>query len=505
MSQSVEALIQNLKEKVAFAEQIGSGNLEIRLEQIRSEDKLGKALQDMRDSLYKNAEQSSIRNWVTEGLAKFGDVLRQNIDNQEDFYFSIIKNLVTYLRANQGAIFILHHQSDNDKHLLLKAAYAYERKKYLEKKVEIGQGLIGQCFLEGRAIYLKDIPKNYIRITSGLGDAPPSVLLMVPLTLNNESLGVIEIASFKPFKDHEIEFANKVAEAIASSIASFNVANRTKELLATSRQREEEMRSTEEEMRQSMEELESTQEGMKRIQMEMQDSESKMKAVINGTNDSILVFDQSYRIVLINDVLKKRYQGTPYEMDIGDNLLAKLGKDSDVWEEYYRKVFKGEKLEFTIQSRLQKENSRRHYDMIPIYGQEGDVKYCLVITRDEKGIRTDAFENQTDLDQAIRLKAMIVDSHPIVHFDKELNITWMNRVFSEMTGIKGDSGVLPFDQYFDTASSISEIRQNLSKGIFKTKASMICNGKTAQAKLFISPLDENAETYLGLLELDGVG
>jgi GAF domain-containing protein len=115
---------------------------------------------------------------------------------------------------------------------------------------------------------MTSIPQNYIRITSGLGDAPPSSLLIVPLLVNQHVMGVIEIASFNVFATHEIDFVKKLAESIGATIASVRVNERTRGLLEASQYQAEELKAAEEEMRQNMEELAATQEEMHRKEKE---------------------------------------------------------------------------------------------------------------------------------------------------------------------------------------------------------------------------------------------
>jgi transcriptional regulator with GAF, ATPase, and Fis domain len=148
------------------------------------------------------------------------------------------------------------------------ALYAYERKKYLAKTVALGEGVLGQSALEKSLVYLKEIPINYVTITSGLGGAVPRSLVVVPLLLNDEVYGVIELASFKEFEAFEREFIQRIGESIASTVSTVRINDRTKTLLEELQQQTEEMKSQEEEMRQNMEELVATQEEMQRKEKE---------------------------------------------------------------------------------------------------------------------------------------------------------------------------------------------------------------------------------------------
>jgi PAS domain S-box-containing protein len=248
-----------------FIEAVSSGNYDIELA-ASGKDNLTNTLVNMRDKLKKNSEDDRKRNWSTTGLAQVGEILRSSATNSTELYDNIIKFVVKYTKSNQGGLFILNEDDEQDKHLELVACYAFERKKYLTRKVDIGDGLVGQCFVEGERIYLLEVPQEYISITSGLGGANPNSLLIVPMKVNDRIYGVLELASFNKFDDYEIELVEKLAESIASTISSVRVNDTTRTLLERTQQQAEEMKSQEEEIRQNMEELEATQEEMRRKQ-----------------------------------------------------------------------------------------------------------------------------------------------------------------------------------------------------------------------------------------------
>ncbi len=286
--ESTNSLINNLNETALFANEIGKNNLQAEFTPASKDDVLGNALMQMREGLLKTQKEQEIRkaeeekqSWVTIGLAKFSEILRQNNNNLALLSENIIQHLINYLEANQGGIFALNDEEGSEKALDLVASFAYNRKKHLTKQILLGEGLVGTCAIEKQTIHLKEIPEGYITITSGLGQATPTNLLIVPLKLEENIFGVIEIASFSDFQPHEIEFVEKLSHSIASTLYSVKANLRTTYLLEQSQQQREEMAAQEEEMRQNMEEMQATQE-------EMQRKTAELQAVNTAIDDALL-------------------------------------------------------------------------------------------------------------------------------------------------------------------------------------------------------------------------
>ena len=228
-----------------------------------------KMKENMRVIEEKQAEEEK-RNWTNKGIAKISEILRSN--HGSEIFDQIIATVVRFMKINQGSLYVVREKLDEEEctMLELKSCYAYDRKKYIKQEFEAGQGLLGQAYFEKDIVYITEIPQNYIRITSGLGDANPTALIIVPLMVNNVVEGMVELASFQKFAPHEIEFLKKLGETIASFIQSNRINTQTKRLLADSQQAEEELRSQEEEMKQNLEELAATEEEMARKEKEYQ-------------------------------------------------------------------------------------------------------------------------------------------------------------------------------------------------------------------------------------------
>lgn len=218
-----------------FAVKVGDGHFEKDENLLfAGQGTLGESLSYMQESLMKVAEEDKQRNHINEGLAKFSEILGKNTNSLERFGDETVLNLVRFLNANQGAIFVVNDENQDKPHLELVASYAYNKKKYSDVKIIKGQGLVGQAWQEGKRIYMTEVPKNYVTITSGLGYSTPRCILILPLIFNGEIHGVIELASFHPLQDYELGFIEKVSESISSALASVKVNTRTQRLLSLS-------------------------------------------------------------------------------------------------------------------------------------------------------------------------------------------------------------------------------------------------------------------------------
>lgn len=377
----MEQQLQLMDTNISFADSISQGNLKAEYK-AQQADRLGESLMNMRSSLIEANEREEREKFVNVGLASIGDILRQNVDHLDELCDHVIEKLVNYMKVNQGGIFIIEKDGE-EAYLELKASRAYERKKHLQKRVEIGQGLIGQAAIERRTIYLKEFPEDYINITSGLGLAPPNSLIIVPLKSNDELVGCVELASFKEFSEVDREFLEKVGENIAGTVISAKTNQQTKELLEQSRQMTEEMQSQEEEMRQNMEEMQATQEEMARTQKELSEKEANLNALINNTTDSIITIDRNYKVIIMNNVQKERYKGTQYEgLGEGSNALDMLGDVRDEWKGYYDRAMAGEALNFTLRSTVRGESMWREYSINPIREKTGEIIGASIFSKD---------------------------------------------------------------------------------------------------------------------------
>lgn len=263
---ALNRLIDRIRQATQFIENIQGGNLsQVMLEETDEdieEDTLASSLIDLQESLRQVAKEEGQRNWVNRGLTLFAEILQKFNENTEQLAQEVIINLVRYLEAHQGGLFLINREQPEAEKLQLVAAYAYERKRILQKEVLVGEGLVGQTFKDGSTVYFTDIPDDYAAISSGLGTAKPRSLLCIPLKMNEVPYGVIELASLQSFEPYQIQFLERLGENIAATINSTQSSERTKKLLEESKFITAQMQAQEREMVKSLEALQQAQENM---------------------------------------------------------------------------------------------------------------------------------------------------------------------------------------------------------------------------------------------------
>ena len=407
MKNELRRLVEGLNRTAGFAHNIGEGNLNADYRLLSADDALGASLLEMRQSLQDAEKEHSLRareeeqrNWGTSGLAKFAEILRRNNDNMEVLSYNIISNMVKYLDANQGGIFVLNEaEFEEEKLLEMTACYAFDRKKFAEKQIHLGEGLVGTCYLEGETIYMTDIPDEYVTITSGLGDANPRALLICPLKVNDEIFGVIELASFREFEPYQLDFVQKLSESIAATISSVRVNIRTERLLSQTQLQTEEMANVEEELRQNMEEMQATQEDMRRREIELSETLTKMQEMQAAGEEKEYEMQQFYNTIFETCNVVE-FSTEAVITNVNQNLLSIFNNaDRDTFVGKCASDFIGEEASETAWSYLSKgkfyedvqtvntgaETLVIRQKFVPICNKQGQLKRVFLLALPENG------------------------------------------------------------------------------------------------------------------------
>lgn len=205
-----------------FSQKVSEDEVGVEYESKYKETPLANDLIQMRNKFRDVQEEEQKRNWVINGMAKFNQQLREKTDTQEEWYDNLLRNIINYIEASQGTFILLDEDKEGNHLLKLMALYAYDKKRYEEREYDLENGLLGQVYKEKKLVYIEDVPDDYISITSGMGEAKPKCLIILPLIYGDIMYGILEISSFSVFDNYHINFLEKLSEVIASSIADID-------------------------------------------------------------------------------------------------------------------------------------------------------------------------------------------------------------------------------------------------------------------------------------------
>ena len=319
LTESIEVLSDGLKASVNFAGEIGKGNYDAQYRLLSDEDTLGESLIAMQKSLVKAKEEEdqkkevdAQRNWVTHGLAEFGEIIRQENENADNFAYNVLNELLKYMDIVQGAVYFkIEDEYDSDLKFESKAAIAYGKQIMLDTVVTDKDGLFGRVIDESRLIYLEDVPDSYVTFTQGKREEQrPRNLLLAPMIVNDEIYGIMELISYNHIEKYKIDFVEHLCENMASAVSNVSINAHNAKLLEQSNEQTEVLSQHEEEMRQNLEEMQATQE-------EATKRQDQLNAQISAYYKGLMVaeIDLSGKIMSMSKRLMFFY-------NVGDNFVG---------------------------------------------------------------------------------------------------------------------------------------------------------------------------------------
>ena len=250
------------------ADLIAAGDLEQRL-RLRRTDEIGQladALDSMVDTVARNFRHKS-------GIAELADQMRGQLD-VANLASNIINFLAKFLGAQMGSLYLTDASGKN---LYIIGSYAFHKRKALNTRIGLGEGIAGQAALENNLLSITQLPEDYVRITSTLGDGKPCNVVALPFSYEDKLIGVLELASFKEFSDQELHFLRDVAESIAIVFDSAQRRQEMQELLTATQQQSEELMQQSEELKATNEELETQAAALKEFQEELETQQAELE------------------------------------------------------------------------------------------------------------------------------------------------------------------------------------------------------------------------------------
>ena len=214
-------------------------------------DNINQMIENLRETTKVNAEQD----WLKTNLARISGMLQGQRDIAAVTQL-IMSEVTPVVSAQHGALFLVEHgDSLGEAELRVVASYGYKPKKGRPDRFALGDGLVGQAAVEGKTIRLTDVPSDYIKISSALGDATPAHLVVMPVMFEEQVLGVIELGALRPFSEVNQAFLDQLADTIGVVINTIQANMRTEQLLTQSQALTQELQKQSLELRQTNDEL----------------------------------------------------------------------------------------------------------------------------------------------------------------------------------------------------------------------------------------------------------
>jgi signal transduction histidine kinase/CheY-like chemotaxis protein/HAMP domain-containing protein len=213
-------------------------------------DNINEMIRNLKDTTLKNSEQD----WLKTNLAKFSRMLQ----GQKDLLTVgrlILSELAPVVSAQQGVFYTMDFGKEGESYLKLLASYAHRDRKNVDNRFKLGEGLVGQCALEKEKILLTNVPKDYTTIESGLGEAKPLNVLVLPVVFEGQVKAVMELASFDRFSPTHQAFLDQLTESIGIVLNTIEANTRTEDLLKQSQSLAKELQSQQQELQQTNQQL----------------------------------------------------------------------------------------------------------------------------------------------------------------------------------------------------------------------------------------------------------
>ncbi|HLN22009.1 MAG TPA: response regulator [Bacteroidales bacterium] len=268
-------MLSSLREVVDKARKIAQGDFTGEILPKSESDELAIALNRMTAALRTATEQNLQQSRLKTAQNELNEQMRGDLD-PDQLARNIITHVSKYTKAQIGAIFL---HDEERKGFQLMGSYAYKFRKGVNIFFKEGEGLIGQAALEKEIINFSELPDDYIRITSGIGDAVPRNVIIAPFVYENRTLGVIELGSVTEFSEEAFEFIRLVVENIAISIMSSVNRMQMARLLEVTKAQAEELQVQQEELRQTNEELETQASALKKSEESLQAQQEELRVI----------------------------------------------------------------------------------------------------------------------------------------------------------------------------------------------------------------------------------
>jgi len=414
---------------------------EVSLKHLPPSSIIGKSIVKTNMNFLEIQRQEEQLAWKSTGLAQISAILLS--DNAEEFQIythKIISKVVKYLDCTLGAIYVLRKEDDDSHCMDLVASIAWDEQRDKYRRFYKNEGLVGQVIQDKALINLVDIPKDYMKITSGLGESTPKNLVIIPLMMQDELFGAMELASFTVLEQYKIEFLKDIAKSIAYSFADIKSKNRTEELLAESQSMARELQAKEVVMGRNLEELEASKEEIKR-------NEARNHSILKAL-DNALAFAEITKSGELIDANQNMMSILREKISfIRKNVYNVFFGGFENYNRVMKRLEDGDTISEILKINLKSRDIWMHITYSPGFNLVGEMEKVLILSTDitvEKELELENAKKQKEIDSYLEAIDNTIAS---CEFDMEGNILSANNIFSKITGYNQED--LALKKYFD--------------------------------------------------------
>ncbi|MGE5406809.1 MAG: PAS domain S-box protein [Methanosarcina sp.] len=490
-----------LNRTVEYVQNIERKKLEVHYVPVNGEKSLAHALESMRESIrsasqaeYEQSETSRMSNelsamvQVITGIGELGD---------QTIAF-LVRNIPSVV---QGAFYVVEGEKDEDRTIVMKAAYAYNRRKHLHAEFRFAQGLVGQAAVEKDVILRTEIPDDYMTVTSGLlGETRPVSLLIMPLISEEIVYGVIELASFSKFSAHQVSTVRALSGIIARSVANVKNSQRMLQLLSDSERMSQELTIQKKQLTRNSEALLIAQKELKEANIklkeqiqEVHNAAKRTQVLLENSSEVIHIISEERKIIYVSPSIRSILGYYPEEL-LGMSDVENIHPlDTDRFRVMLSNLKSYPEKDQTIQFRYFTKGG----DVVWMEASgknllaEVAIKGFVINSRDISGQRNAARE------QRIRAKMQALSENSsdiIIRIDVFSRCTYINPVIEEFTGDRKDAYLdkplnnLPMDP--SVVSCFKKLLEETSTSHKKKTAEMIFPAKSGNRIMQVNAIPE---------------
>ncbi len=279
MIHALDAHVEGLKRTSVFVKDIGQANFNSHFEPLSENDVQGKALIEMRDRLKAASDDEATRKWISDGLERISVVNRDFTMDINTLCATLIRELVTFAGAQQGAIFLVEENQNQEPIINLCGNYGTNSELMALNGELLKNSLIGQAIQSNENIYLRDCDLSLFQVDAGLYKTEKANVYIFPLFAGGSVIGVIEIACAKELSDSQLNYLNRLLEPVAASVHGVAANMLTRNLLNESLRQSDALSAQKQELAWANENMLTKSKELEQSQKELKKQQEELKTV----------------------------------------------------------------------------------------------------------------------------------------------------------------------------------------------------------------------------------